>query len=32
MRAMESSAGTDFSAGQIIVQRDLQATFAIESP
>ncbi|MCZ6711846.1 MAG: SIMPL domain-containing protein [Gammaproteobacteria bacterium] len=32
MRAMESSAGADFSAGQIIVQRDLQATFAIESP
>lgn len=32
MRAMESSAGTDFSAGQIVVQRDVQATFAIESP
>ncbi len=32
MRAMESSAATDFSAGQIVVQRDVQATFAIESP
>ena len=31
MRAMESSTATDFSAGQIIVQRDLQATFAIET-
>jgi uncharacterized protein YggE len=32
MRAMESSAGDDFSAGQIMIQRDVQATFAIESP
>jgi len=31
MRAMESSAGDDFSAGQILIQRDVQATFAIES-
>ena len=31
MRTMESSAGDDFSAGQILIQRDVQATFAIES-
>ena len=31
MRAMESSSGNDFSAGQITIQRDVQATFAIES-
>jgi uncharacterized protein YggE len=31
MRAMESSAGGDFSAGQIMIQRDVQATFAIDS-
>lgn len=32
LRAMESSAGDDFSAGQITVQSSLQATFAIEAP
>ena len=31
LRAMESSAGDDFSAGQITITRDVQATFAIES-